>query len=369
MKTEIIKNWVGVDALASEWNDLLADSNANTIFLTWEWISAWRWTIQDSVRPFVIVVRNGENRLVGLGAFYFCKLSLACLLPYRCLRTMGDYPTGAEYPDWIVRRSCEEQAAEAIATELAANAADWDLMWLPLMSGWTGASERIRNACDSSGLRWQARPTDFSAIPLPRSYADYELLLSKKARDELRRSCRTVYERSQAQFELCDKPECLPEHLDAMFDLNAKRWASAGMLGTFVRKPLEARFYREFCPVALERGWLLLSALRIDGSIKAVDVGYVYNGKFLSLQGGFDPEGPKNMGHAQRKRVLEILIAKGVGEFDYLGTVTDYKLRSGARERLGYQVFIGSPSWRTFPVFKAGMWPTGRYLQFRGLPK
>jgi len=153
-----------------------------------------------------------------------------------------------------------------------------------------------------------------------------------------------------------------------MFDLNAKRWAAAGAVGTFVRKPLEARFYREFCPAALERGWLFLSALRIHGAIKAVDVGYVYEGKFFALQGGFDPDGPKNMGHAQRKCILQLLIGQGVQEFDFLGTVTDYKRRYGARERFGYQVFVGSSGWLTTLLLAVGFWPTGRYLQFRGLP-
>ncbi|MDH3514744.1 MAG: GNAT family N-acetyltransferase [Gammaproteobacteria bacterium] len=368
MKSEIITTWRGVDALGGEWNTLLRESDANTIFLTWEWISAWRRTIEDSVEPFVIAVRDDTGRLAGIGPFYFSRLCLANLVPYRCLRTLGDYPTGAEYPDWIVHRSCGEKVAESIARTLAARSADWDLMWLPLMCGWNASFERLEIACKSAGLSMQSRPTDFSAIPLPSTYPEYEKMLSKNVRDELKRSFRVVVGRSGAKFELCDRPERIPEYLEAMFDLNARRWASAGAVGTFVRKPLEARFYHEFSPTALEHDWLFLSALRIHDTIMAVDVGYIYDGRFYALQGGFDPGGPKNMGHVQRKFIVEKLIDRGIREFDFLGTVTDYKRRYGARERFGYQVLVGSPGWLTTPLLAAGFWPTGRYMQFRGLP-
>lgn len=371
MRIALLRNWKELDALATQWNELLAASRADTVFLTWEWLSAWRRAIEEIVEPFVVSVRTEDGRLVGLGPFYRCSLVLrGGLVRYRCLRTLGDYPTGAEYPDWIVHREFETEAARAIASTLAEAARDgqWDLLWLPHLSGWTGAYERITQACATAGLPWQARPTDFSAISLPDRFEDYVQRLGKGGRRKTRVSLCEVFERNGALFECCERHEQLGEYLEALIELNTRRWAAAGASGTFARKPLEARFYREFAPVALARGWLVFAGLRLNGRLCAVDIGYRYDGQFLSMQGGFDPLGPPNLGHALRLRLTARLIEMRVRELDFLGTVTPYKREFGAKVRYGHQLLVVRPGFKTGLLYAAGLWPTGRYLRFKGLP-
>jgi CelD/BcsL family acetyltransferase involved in cellulose biosynthesis len=372
MRVELLTDWTAFETLAEEWNALLAASAADTIFLTWEWIQAWRRAVDEGVEPFVVTVRDSHSRrLLGIGPFYRCRLRVrGGSLAYRCLRTLGDYPTGAEYPDWILHREHEEAAASAIATALAHGEwrREWDLLWMPHLSGWSGAYERLTRACREAGLLWRARPTDFAALRLPASYEAYERSLSHNARSVMRRSLRRVFEQARGRFERCRSAEALPDFLQALFELNTRRWQAAGQRGTFERKPREARFYREFAPVALARGWLELAAIRIGEGLKAVDIGYRYDGRFFYLQGGFDPEGPRGLGHALRTRLIAELIAEGVREFDFLGTVTDYKTQFGGEVRYGYQLFIARPGLKTWPVYAAGLWPTGRYMAFEGLP-
>ena len=107
VKTEVIECWSGVESLAREWNKLLRQSRAATIFLTWELVSSWISVTGRSHRPFVITVRSTEGELLGLAPFYMANYRLLKLIPFRLLRVMGDYPTGAEYPDWIVHRAHE----------------------------------------------------------------------------------------------------------------------------------------------------------------------------------------------------------------------------------------------------------------------
>ncbi len=369
MQVEIIRSWPALDTLAAQWNTLLAESEADTVFLTWEWICAWRRVVEEAVEPYVVVVRDVHGRLIGLGPFYRCRLRLrAGPLSYRCLRVLGDYPTGAEYPDWIVHRAHDEQAAFAIAETLARQACEWDLLWMPHLNGWNGAFERITRACTEAGLGWRARPTDFAAFTLPENFAQYERALSANARSVLRRSLRRVFEDHEGRFERCRTPQELPAYLEALFVLNARRWCAAGQRGTFERKPREARFYREFAPLALARGWLDLAAIRIGQTLRAVVIGYRYSGRFYYLQGGFDPEGPRGLGHALRSRLIAALIAEGVREFDFLGTVTDYKIQFGGRVRYGHQLFILRHGLRTAPLRAIPLWPTGRYLAFEGVP-
>src|SRR5690242_19910636 len=107
MDVEILEDWNAVSALEAEWNGLLEASRANSIFLTWEWISSWMKVGGRQRAPFIICIRNAKQELVGIAPFYFSTLRLGRTIPYRTLRILADTATGAEYADWIVRPDVE----------------------------------------------------------------------------------------------------------------------------------------------------------------------------------------------------------------------------------------------------------------------
>ena len=41
MKVVEIREWQDMERLRPQWEALLAESGSNTIFVTWEWMSAW----------------------------------------------------------------------------------------------------------------------------------------------------------------------------------------------------------------------------------------------------------------------------------------------------------------------------------------
>lgn len=88
MQTTIIRDWTAFDRLEPEWNELLFRSRAASIFLTWEWISAWCAGISDSVSPFVIVVRDESEKLIGVAPLYLSSMRFLKVLRYRMLRYM-----------------------------------------------------------------------------------------------------------------------------------------------------------------------------------------------------------------------------------------------------------------------------------------
>ena len=365
MKTSILSDWRAVSSLEGCWNDLLGRSRADALFLTWEWIAAWREAIEERVAPFVVVVRDDRDRVVGIGPFYISALRFVGLVSSRALRVLGDYPTGAEYPDWIVDTECEPEASRAIARALTEHQKAWDYLWLPNLSGWTGALERVVEASRAVGLELRSRTREFSTLRLPATAAEYWASLSGNARSTLRRQCRQVFETTGGAFEECRAADALPELLDALVDLNHQRWTAVGQAGTFVRKPLEHRFYRSFAPRALAQGWLRLAAIRQGGALRAVQIGYVYKGTFLQLQEGFDPNTP-GVGNALRSRVIERGIEEGVHTYDFLGEHTEHKRRWRAEPRVGHDLLIARPGVLRTPLLSLGVWPTGRYLRPSG---
>jgi CelD/BcsL family acetyltransferase involved in cellulose biosynthesis len=362
MRVDTVHDWTALHSLAGEWDDLLRASVSDTIFLTWDWLQAWKNVIGHRFELQVLVVRDDQGALVGLGPFYRARYRLLGSLPFRILRQIGDYQTGSECLDWILRRDCAEEASRAIARALAA-APGWDGLWMPQVPGWTGAAERLRRTCAEEGLSFRERPRDFAALELPATYAAYLAALSANARSTLQRRRRQVVGQEGAVFSQCRSAEELPAYLDALFDLNDRRWQKVGQRGAFAKKPLAARFYREFSRPALQRGWLRLYALKMAQVFKAVQIGYVYNGAFFQIQEGFDPDGPTGIGNVLRGQVIESLIEEGVRVYDFLGDYTDHKRRWRGVRRDGVDLLIWRPTVTNLLPYRVGVWPTGRFLR------
>jgi CelD/BcsL family acetyltransferase involved in cellulose biosynthesis len=366
--TEIITDWPRLAALGSRWNDLLEASRADSVFLTWEWIRAWSEVVGPTTRPLVVTAWDPQGELIGLAPFYVSEVQLARTLRFRTLRVMGDQATGSEYPDWIAHRLWEAAVTRAIASALAQAGRAWDCIWMPRMAGWTGAVARIAAACRDAGFHHHVRSRQFSSFELPADPGSYVRSLSQNKRQQLRSEMRRIMGHESVAVTRCQSPGELPRYLDALFALHHQRWQERGEAGVFRRRPSEARFYREFTRVALDRGWLWLTGLEDRGELKAVQLGYVYGGVYHQLQEGFDPRYASGVGNVLRVKSIEACIASGVRGYDFLGGMTEHKRRWLATPRTGYDLFIGRRSLKNRLLFAREIWPTGRFLRPRGQP-
>jgi CelD/BcsL family acetyltransferase involved in cellulose biosynthesis len=359
---DILTGWDTLAHLREEWNPLLSRSAGDSLFLTWEWIDAWREGVEDSVQPFVLTARDADGTLLGIAPLYRTRMRLLGTIPFWALRILGDYQSGGEYGDWILEPGREAEVGVALARALAATRDRWDCLWMPNVAGRTGARSRIVTASGLGGLQVRERPMEFSAIELPRDYREYWRALSGNSRSAIQRQAKKL-QASGVSVVRCESPADLPSFIDALVDLNHRRWTAAGHTGTFKRKPLELAFYRRFTPVALARDWLRLFALKRAEEYVAVQIGYSYKGSFYQLQEGFDPAGPGGQGNVLRARVIEVCIDEGLSTYDFLGEHTAHKHHWLARVRLGYDLFVTHKAPRSAGLRVLCVWPTGRYLR------
>jgi CelD/BcsL family acetyltransferase involved in cellulose biosynthesis len=362
LRTAVLRDRASIEALGAEWNALLRRSEADSVFLTWEWAQSWLEAAGDVVQPLVVTARDGQGQLVGLAPLYATALRLGGVLRFHALRVLGDDQSGSEYADWIVRPDREAETSQALAEALLRDGGRWDCLWIPRVAGWTGARRRLAAPFARLGLHVQERPGVFSAVELPDSYAAYLKMLPTKTRSALQRKTRDVFAGGTSLAECRSEGE-RQELLDALFTLNHRRWSAAGQAGTFVRKPFEARFYRIFTRRALERGWLRLFALRTGEAFQAVQIGYAYGGRFHQLQEGFDPAAASGAGNVLRGKVIERCIEEKLATYDFLGGFTEHKKRWLARVRQGCDLLIGRRTLKNALVFSPALWPTGRYLR------
>lgn len=347
--------------LAREWDELLRDAPGASIFQSWEWIETWLETVHPTARMMLLTVRDGP-RLVAAAPLYRSRMRLLRLLGYDCLRVLGDQFSGAEYPDLLVRGGYQDRVIARLVAELARGRQRWDCLWLPNVAGWTGAAERLRALATEGGCHLFERQRDFAVLPLPATHDAFFAALSGNARSTLRRQQKRLEETHAVSFERCERVEQLGEHLCALFELHALRWSEEGQSGSFARKPLMRRFYERFAPRALERGWLRLFALRLNGEIQAVQYGYAFNGTYMQLQEGFNPAAEAGLGNVLRNRSIAACIEERLHTYDFLGGFSEHKRRWGAVQKTGCDLWIGRRSLKNALLFHRPVWPTGRYL-------
>ena len=63
MNVSVLRTRAELEALGPEWNHVLQASRANTIFLTWEYISAWLDTVGSDIDLNVLAVRGASGQL------------------------------------------------------------------------------------------------------------------------------------------------------------------------------------------------------------------------------------------------------------------------------------------------------------------
>lgn len=360
---DLISTRRDLDRIQNDWIDLHASSDAPSVFLTWDWVQAWLTSVNPDAQLHVLGARDPDGLLVAVAPFYVGRFRAFGTASFRCLRMLGDTDSGSEYPDVIVRRGTPSSVFEHLGEALNYRADRWDWIWLPNAAAWSGASERLAAVADASGSLGRERRAEFAPVALPDSYADYLSQRSGNLRSMLRRQNRRLGSCSQVEFMRCETRDDLTEMLRCLYRLHALRWARLGKEGCFERQPRMRAFYDEFAPRALSRAWLRCYALRVNGAVRAVQIGYAYGDAYCQLQEGFDPNESVGLGNVLRGHVIENCIREGLREYDFLGEFTEHKRRWGAKLRTGRHIFRVAPTLRNRIAFAAGVWPTGRYLR------
>jgi CelD/BcsL family acetyltransferase involved in cellulose biosynthesis len=159
------------------------------------------------------------------------------------------------------------------------------------------------------------------------SWDEYLATRSSNFRQQLRASERALAGRGPT-FRLTGDPDRLAPDLDVLFALHRARWPDSPWF-----TPAEA-FHRDFAALALERGWLRLWLLELDGRPAAAWLGYRFAGIESYYQAGRDPG-------LQRERVGLVLLAHTIREALADG-MDEYRLLRGG-ESFKYRFATSDP--------------------------
>lgn len=291
-----------------EWREL-ADRSGD-IFATWEWASAWWRHFGAELEP--LLLRCGPPR-EPLAILPLCRTRRG---PLRILRFLGYGPGDALGP--VCAPADRAAAAAALREALAAGAGD---EWNVLLAERLPVGD-LGEALGGAVLQREASP---ELAVGGRSWEEYLASCSRNMREKLRRNTRKLEKQHRLEFRLCEDPDRLGDDLDTLIRLHRARWGAGE--GAFQRDAVVA-FHHDFAAAALERGWLRLWTMEIDGEPAAAWYGFRFGGAECFYQSGRDPRFDRfSIGFLMLMRTVQAAFEDGLERYAFLRGDEPYKDR------------------------------------------
>jgi CelD/BcsL family acetyltransferase involved in cellulose biosynthesis len=330
MHVERITTTEAFQALAPEWNALLARSRADCVFLTWEWLFTWWKHFHLERELSILTVREG-GELVGLAPFMLRTTRLAGF-PFKSFEFLGNSTVGSDYLDVIVDERRRLAVLRALTAYVNALGIRLDLVQMARQD-----AEVLAVAADLVQGGWRRIELRTHVCPFIRlrghTWDSYLETLGRAHRANLRRRLRQAHGKFDLVFARAETNEERRAALQALIRLHLARWRDRGVSEAFATPALVA-FHDEVTALALARGWLRLYVLALDTVPVASLYGLRYGRTFSFYQSGFDPAFARwSVGLITMALAIQQAIAEGADEYDMLHGDEAYKFLWAREQR------------------------------------
>ncbi len=320
--------WSDAQFAASKpaWDDLLALSEADPLFMSWDW--QWRWWTHHAgmlgAKLRVLAVYAGDE-LVALAPFYLHTVVVRRFSRVRRIELIGIAWRDAraffsDYLDVIAARGWEPSVLEALAGWLEAEP-EWDEL---VLCGIRSSGLACRFAGQELRRLAYVREVDPMrawCAPLPARFEDYVAGLEAEVRRKLFNQRRKLKE-PDIQYA---QPGDIGEYLGQLASYSAKRWGG----GAPAEDPQTA-FLLGLGEALAARGELRLSRLVTAEGPRSILYAVRRNDTVYYVQSAFEPVGSRgvSLGYLHFGYAIEAACAEGAAQFDFLageGRHRDYK--------------------------------------------
>lgn len=343
MKLRVYRNLDELATLREAWDQLLCEYGSSTTFSTWEWLSCWWRAFGNGSQLFALALLDGPSRLVGLAPFSIRSEPSAGVRAVRVLRLMGDGSGDSDNLDIPVSPGYEGIFSAMIFNCLEQQKNLWDLCHFNTLPAQSSIGIRLALCAAHKGWISREYSSRCSSIALPTDWEQYLGKLSSEDQKNIVRYTDRLKKRYATTIYRCLDEHRLSTCLDALFRLHQGRWLNDGESGSFASSD-RRDFYQQLGRCLLQRGWLELWILELNGEIAAAQFAFRYRDTVFQLQEGYDHSRPSDRtGYVLRGEVLRRLISAGVRRYDFLGGEDAYKARWAAKAGFYRNISLARP--------------------------
>jgi len=305
--------------IAEDWEALLKRSYDNRIFFTPTWQRIW-WEHFRPDETHVLTLRD--------------ESSLAAILPLqidqhgtsRVLSLIGDYNVS----DYMDAAADKQQAQQHLTTlwRCALSDLEWDRIELRHVPSSSPLLPALSAAGADEGIEVTVEEDEVCPVAiLCSAWEGYLEMLSKKQRHEIRRKLRRAQEDVEWSWRTARTIEDMDRDLPIFFRLHE---ASAHHKARFLTADMRD-FFRALARTLLDAGNLRLSVFRREGVDVAATMAFLYRGRYLLYNSGYDPAyADVSPGIAAVALSMQDAIAERAVAFDFLTGDEPYKYQFGA---------------------------------------
>jgi CelD/BcsL family acetyltransferase involved in cellulose biosynthesis len=292
-------------------------------FITPEWFRCWLDHYGDTQEPLVAALGHEGGGLIGVLALTFPRSGRP-----RACRIAGANLGDRFHPASSV--ADEVQVAEAAGAALAGASRPWGVLALEkvdLTEPWVDA---LAQATGRRLLRLERTRASLPMIDLS-AHSGWDAYLATRSsnfRQQVGRFTRRAQRDHSMRLRRTQAAVEVAADIATFFELHDLRHAGASSL----RSASARAFHADFAAAALERGWLRLWFLELDGAPVASWYGWRVGDRYAYYNGGFDPAwSGSRPGLILMAAVIEAAFLEGAAEFDLLLGDESYKSRFAER--------------------------------------
>lgn len=324
--------------IGKAWNDLLGQSYADRLFLSWEWQYRWWRCWGDSLAGELLLLAATDDRgeLIGLAPLFISCNRVKKIFPVRRIQFIGNDWRGTgtvrtEYLDFIARKDIHLEVVEAFLSYIAVNMDFSELVVCDIDTA-SGTFGFLKDLAGEYGFMCRFSDDDVgNRIRLDGDFRAYLSTLGGSTRASLYNQRKHLGMHDDTQIRYAGEKN-FDEYLAILNRLHKKRWDKA------LFSDIQLKFHLEICAHFASSNDLRLSVIFAKGRPVSALYNIRQGDSEYYLQSGFDPSFHKklSLGLIHLGYAIEKAFEDGVRWFDLLvgaGQKTHYKSRLAKSER------------------------------------
>ncbi len=320
LKLEKIETIDELMPLKNEWNDALANSENDVIFLRWEWIVTWWKYFNKDNQLFIFIVKE-DDQITAIFPLMIRQTKYKGINLNKISIISNEY---TPFCDFILVRKARESVGLLFQY---LNNINWYIFAIGQLNAASTSFKLIKKLSNTHNVRI-FKKEEFKGDPHIKGdilWQDYHAGLSKHLKKNLAQASRRLNMLGRLNMVEVNTIENLDEKLQMAFKTEASGWK--GKSGTAISCIAEAEgFYTEFAHIAIKEGWLRLLMLNLDNENLAFLYELKYKNQFESCKLGYNQDYAKySPGSLLILKAIEKMFDQGFKKYSLQGEADGYK--------------------------------------------